>query len=393
MKNNYTALVDCIQKTFGSTILYSKDCLLLSEDIFNKIQIRISAQTLRRLMNFINDGVNISNTSLNHLSVYCGYENYLDFTKLNNDNKKTVDSKEVKHIKLFYSIHVKTNGFDDNYHNASKNISKLLLANDSLLAKTSTFLSKNPASQVYFFERFPFIDRLSSGYNFHLKKYLYEKKSGEAQLFGNCLLYLGYALANNSKRHKQIALINEIEIDEKIHPFPLARKYACNLIEHYLNQNKTELNHWITISIKESNKINKTKKEYLNFPYFQFIIADTFNLIERPIEAAEILKICELDYKRIPDSTLDEGYIEALDLIKAINLFYLGKKSDCKRILNRLQAKDIIFIMHDYFQIQRLIVEINLFKNTHTGIKIQKKQNQLNALIKKTNFTFFNKSL
>jgi hypothetical protein len=55
----------------------------------------------------------------------------------------------------------------------------------------SLFLNKNPVSQIYFFERYPFISGLCNGYLVHLKKYLQEKKTTEAKLFANCLFFLG----------------------------------------------------------------------------------------------------------------------------------------------------------------------------------------------------------
>ena len=252
MKNNYKDLVESIQKTFGSRILYSKDCLLLSDDIYDNIQVRISAQTLRRLMNFIHDGVKISNTSLNYLSTYCGYDNYNDFIEFYNGNNVLVDSKDIKYIKLFFSINPKNSETDENYHNVSKNIAKLLLRDNDLLSSTSTFLAKNKSAQIFFYERFPFIDGLSSGYSIHLSKYLKEKNNYESQLFGMSLLYFGYAMSNNSKRSDVLKLINAIPEEQIYHPFPLARKFASNILEHYLNQNEFELEKWINLSIMAS---------------------------------------------------------------------------------------------------------------------------------------------
>lgn len=391
MKNNYKNLVECIQQTFGSKILYSKDCLLISDDIYDKIQVRISAQTLRRLMNFIDDGVKISNTSLNYLSIYCGYENYKDFTELYNTDNVIVDSKDINFIKLFFSINPKNSETDENYHNASKNIAKLLYTNNELLNSTSTFLSKNKAAQIFFFERFPFIDTISSGFSIHLTKYIKEKNNFEAQLFGYSLLFFGLALSNKEERSFYINKINAIPDNLISHPFLLARKYASNILDNYLDENSEELEKWISLSIIEATN-NKWKKEFINFPYFQFILSDIFNLIERPVESEIMLQICELDYKRLPGFSLDEGYIEALDLIKAINLFQLGNYTDAKRILKRNKSKDIVFIMHDYFLIQRLLVEIN-FIQSKESIKYKKMHAEIMHLINKTKFYFFKNKL
>ena len=372
--------------------MYSKDCIELSEDIYKKIQVKISFQTLRRLFGFIKDGVKISNTSLHYLSVYCGYENFENFKDDYQKPTELVDDKDIKYIKLFFSIKTSSSQQDENYHNASKNIALLLFKNKALLNATSTFLSKNTTAQIYFFERFPFIDELSSGYALHLKKYLNEKKNAEAQLFGNCLLYFGYALSKNPLRSKIITIINSIELDPTTHPFPLGRKYACNILENYLNKNTTELEHWIELSVQEAININKRKNEFNNFPYFQFILSDVFNLIDRPNEAKEMIEICELDYNRVPDFTLDNGYLEALDLVKAIHLVKLNKPADSKRILNRLKSTDIVFIMHDYFLIQRLIVELQLIQSKDSK-KYQKMYTEVNSLIEKRKFYFFRDKL
>ena len=388
LKYKIAHIKDSIETSFGKKIMYSKDCIELSEDIYKKIQVKISFQTLRRLFGFIKDGVKISNTSLHYLSLYCGYESFENFKDDYQKPIELVDDKDIKYIKLFFSIKTSSSQQDENYHNASKNIALLLFKNKALLNATSTFLSKNTTAQIYFFERFPFIDELSSGYALHLKKYLNEKKNAEAQLFGNCLLYFGYALSNNPLRSKIITIINSIELDPTTHPFPLGRKYACNILENYLNKNTTELERWIGLSIKEAININKRKNEFNNFPYFQFILSDVFNLIDRPNEAKEMIEICELDYKRVPDFTLDNGYLEALDLIKAINLVKLNKTADAKRILNRIKSTDIVFIMHDYFLIQRLLIELQLIK-----LKDSKKNEKLfleiKSLIDKRKFYFF----
>ena len=112
------------------------------------------------------------------------------------------------------------------------------------------------------------------------------------------------------------------------------------------------------------------------------------NLIERPQVASEIIAICELDYKRVTDFNLDNGYLEALDLIKAINLVQQGKIKNAKRILARSNSKDILFIMNDYFLIQRLLVELSFIKSQKSS-KYQKMHQEIIRLIDQTGFYFF----
>lgn len=388
MKKENLALINCIEKTWCRKVVYSKDCNALSDDIYQKISIKISSQTLRRVFGFIKDGVQTSKTTLNLLANYVGYERLEDLIEQYTEDSKFIDPKDVQYIKLFYGITPFKTMDDDNYHNSSKNISKILYDKPELLSHISTFLSQNKAAQVYFFERFPFIDKLSNGYEVHIKKYLNEKVDAEAQLFGNCLLYMGYALANKDKRSEVLHKINEISINDDIHPFPIGRKFACNIFEHFLNGNQEKLDYWIKESLIVANTISSRRKEYNNFPFFQFILADVLNLVERPHEASEIITICELDYKRVTDFNLDNGYLEALDLIKAINLVQQGKINNAKRILARSNSKDILFIMNDYFLIQRLLVELSLIKS-QKSTKYQKMQQEIIRLIDQTGFYFF----
>ena len=44
--------------------------------------------------------------------------------------------------------------------------------------------------------------------------------------------------------------------------------------------------------------------------------------------------------------------------MKAISLGNLNKKEQAIRILNRISAHDIVFIQHDYFLLQRYLLEI-----------------------------------
>ena len=96
--------------------------------------------------------------------------------------------------------------------------------------------------------------------------------------------------------------------------------------------------------------------------------------------------------KRIPDFNLDDGYLEALDLVKAINLVQLGKNKDAKRILARSKSTEILFIMHDYFHIQRLVVELNFVKS-ESSLKYKKMHQEVCRLIKQTGFYFFKRKI
>jgi hypothetical protein len=183
LKKEHQILKNTLENTWGQKIVYSKDCNDLADDIYQKIRVKISSQTLRRAFEFIKDGVTISKTTLHYLANYCGYNNFDELLAKNTGQIALIDDKDLKYIKLFYSITPIQSQEDDNYHNASKNISQILYKKPELLNYISTYLSQSKAAQIYFFERFPFIDKLATTYQLHIKKYLKEKVNAEAQLF------------------------------------------------------------------------------------------------------------------------------------------------------------------------------------------------------------------
>jgi len=103
-----------------------------------------------------------------------------------------------------------------------------------------------------------------------------------------------------------------------------------------------------------------------------------------------MLEIADIDYKKHNDGNIEDGYYECLDILKAYTYMLLGNKNIAKRILNKVENHKIIFISQNYYLIFRKIIELNLCKNTKST-KAVNIQNELKFLIKKTDFTYFNK--
>ena len=70
-----------VEKHFGRPIANRRDCEDLSVRIFENTGLLISYNTLRRFFNLAGKTQsNISQTSLNILANYCGYEHFFQFT-------------------------------------------------------------------------------------------------------------------------------------------------------------------------------------------------------------------------------------------------------------------------------------------------------------------------
>ena len=135
-------LKEKLQHRFGRKILFYNDCIELSDHIFQNISIRISPQTLRRIFNFINDGVKPSLRTLNLLSQYCGYADLAELETLSSNGSMSAEISSSQIIKLFYHIEL-LNEQDINYHTAAGNIAKVLLHSHTLIDELQHFISKN----------------------------------------------------------------------------------------------------------------------------------------------------------------------------------------------------------------------------------------------------------
>jgi hypothetical protein len=387
---NKKILINKLQERFGREVRFSYECEELSNHIFECIRIRVSAQTLRRLFGYIKDEVKTSNRILNYLASYCGFE---DYNSLINSKNTSLDTKNINQIaetiKQFYAIQ-HTNVNDINYQRACGNIARMITSNEALFNKLSGYLSKNTVSQIYFFERYPLVGNLSDEYLIHLKRYIQAKNTNEAQLFGNCLFFLSYYLRQkNNELNKYLKKINSIEITDDIHYFPRARKMMSNILYAYLNKDQVILKKLIALSFEEEKKLNKNKNNNnIFFPFYHYIMVDCFILIRDYESAMRVFKIAELDYKSYNDGSIEQGYYEHFDLMKAITYYNLGDEKSAKRILNRLDSSAVFFTFQDYHNLIRKILEYNMSGNESAKKRpILKKE--IESLIKRTGYTIF----
>jgi hypothetical protein len=377
-----------VETRYGKNIAFSNECEELSVHIKKSIQAIISPQTLRRLLGFIDDDVKPSKRTLHYISMYCGFQNYQELMKNLSNKKETAVSEkdDLFLIKQFYNIELSDNNIDINYQRACGNIAKIILKNPSLFEELAGYLSKNPVSQIYFFERYPYISGLCSGYLVHLKKYLQEKKTTEAKLFANCLFFLGAYLSDNLKDQKKyLDIINAIQNVDKLHPFPIARKIMSNVLYAFQIKDTESIKYWTKIAFEQENKFQTEWKSRNIFPFYHYLMVDCFNLIGDYATSMKFVKIAELDYKSYNDGTIENGYYESFDLMKAICLYHLGEKNDAKRILNRTDSSALQFTFYEYHLIHRLRLEIKMCSNTNS-VKKQKLQKELADLIIKTGF-------
>ena len=382
------ALKNKIELRYGKTITYSAECDKLASHIYHAIGVKISAQTLRRVLGFIKDGSKPSKSTLQVICNYCNVDHVEELFAAKKPKLSAIDLEQINFIKSFYDIDLSAN-YDFNYHKACGNVARRIIDHPKYLDALSGFLTSSAVAQIFFFERFPHIDGMAGDYKKHFKRYVQSKKDEEAQLFGNCILFLGAYLSQNKiELTDYLKRINSIAVHQEMHPFPQARKIMSNILYHHRDGDKTELVKWKNIAFEEEKKQLRGNTPSAHFPFFQFTMADAFNLVGDYESALKMIHLADLDYKRYDNALVELGYFECFDLVRAITYYHIGRKEDATRILNRIESAKFIFICHDYFLIQQKILELNRCKSTATK-KYHKLETELNRLINKTGFTSF----
>ncbi|GAA4318740.1 hypothetical protein GCM10023184_03140 [Flaviaesturariibacter amylovorans] len=300
-------------QAFGKPLTHSFECELLSTDIRKVTGQAISPQTLRRLFGFLRSDFSPAVRTLNTLALYTGFTGWHGFLgkqARQEDTYRPLTLAEEAGLYLdFYKVDLRTEA-DMNYHNAARNMALRILFNPGLLAALAPALARHPVAQVYFFERFPFIDGLCGPYRRFLPLYL-QKKGREAQLYGNNLLFLSAWLCGDLKEQQLfINRIRRLPLDESLHPFIIGRSIGSQLLyelEHGrgIDRLLAEAQRW------QQHFLRREPGGVWQFPYFPFVLADYLNLAGYYEESHALLRPVMSTRRRF---SIEPGYPEALQI-------------------------------------------------------------------------------
>lgn len=383
------AIRNRVEKRFGHPIVFSSDCERLSEHIYETIGTRLSAQTLRRVFGFLSGSTQPAPHTLHILAEYCGLNSPEEFRLAENnlsDEPQDRASIQADIIRQFYSIeHIP--GMDYNFQNACGNIAEIICNDMPLLMELGSFLSQNPVAQVYFFERFPYIDGLAGPYTAYLKNYMQHKEGFEPKLFVNCMLYLGAFLSQNKKEQDlYFSQINALPDYIQYHPFPTGRRRSIRIIqaEGIERQNQIEK------AFEEELIMRKEKEVFRATPYYPFIMVEGLNLIGEYEAACAMINIADTFYSPITinNHMIEPGYHECFKLSRAIAYFHTGKIEQAKSIMQSINARNFVFTNHKYYSIMHTIMERKLCSET-ANRKKELLLSRFRELVNETKYTYF----
>jgi len=181
----------------------------------------------------------------------------------------------------------------------------------------------SPTGRKYFFEQFVDTNYMFNNFRFRIVEYLKHANDLEASLFGHSILFLAAFLEmDRAVCLEQIEVIRGLEPDSSVYPWPVGRKVASHILEHYIvegNRPGPELEQYISkyTSIARSYKGCQSNRlvEFELPVMVALVLIQKFDILEKILVEA-----CEV-YGLNPDG-IDDGDFLAKSQ-NSLVIFYL----------------------------------------------------------------------
>ncbi|WP_276502632.1 hypothetical protein [Terrimonas pollutisoli] len=310
-----SALKKEIEQNFGRKISSYRDCIQLVEDIYQKTDLNVNVNTIRRFFGLVKTNYAPSHSTLAIFSKYCGFSSIDELENISKapTNEKDINKEEAFHylVSLFKNIPV-----SENYMPVMEPIVQqtiiFLERNPSLIDRFQREIAITKGGQYYYYERCVNMDRLNGYYGDGLKYYLRAKNNNEAKIFANSLLVLRYWMTEDLsllEKHMKEAL--RIYTDGDYSPNTMSRFFAARL--YYLNA-KNDSPEKILSDIAKYYNTNIYGAKEVSILSFDLIICEALTLTNQKTEALDWLKksknlSSEKDYKDINALTILENIL------------------------------------------------------------------------------------
>jgi len=348
-KNDLSDLKEDVLCKYGKMLNKSVDCDKIAKVVSNKTKSYINGITFKRIYGFTKYPYNPSAQTLDLLSKYVGFENWIEYLSIKNQ-KSTISEQEISLYKSIYNF----DNINDvqNHEGGIQSISRQIIkriisAPDSFKIVTDSLVG-NKWAQIFIFEHFPIYDCLISFYHYAYIQYLENKKSKEAQLFGNSILFLNaFWKFDHVEALKRIKKINETGISHEVHPFVIGRYFASNLYYNYFfTSNNT--NHFVERIIEFENQIKIEPNHFKNFPAFHYIVSEALLHCNYFKETIGIVDIALKKYQ-FKKEFAKKGYYRQMLMFKADALIELGDKRKAQLIMKKVNPDNFYFISKKYY--------------------------------------------
>jgi AraC-like DNA-binding protein len=381
-----------VENTLRCNISTSSNCNQLSREILNKTSCYLSPQTLRRVFGLVKTKSLPSHFTLDTLCKYCGYQDWSQFATEKKRTTGTSAPKETfsKWILDFYQSPALNVWPSIDYFFACRNIAERIVSDKALYRALPPQLASMPSGQILFFECFPYIDGLGNGYQKHLQVYLHNKRDNwEAQVFANCLLFLGAYLTKSDKQIKYYySVINSIKcpVPGDIHPLPTARYVGVQILYHHYVGNYEVTMQWLNKGVHEYIRLYTTTLQKVFDVNYYFILSEHLFLAGLYTNCSELVGTF-INRKWKNYYTPEFSYYSEAQLILAISNIKLGNPVG-KQQFKSVDLSSFVFTKSKLYTLHYLSQQLDS-SGPKAVAKRRKIIQQIKRLVKDTGFVYF----
>lgn len=375
-----------IEEVFGRRVVSSRDCIELSDEIYDKTKERLNQNTLRRFFGLVKSEYPPSQSTLSILSKYCGFQSLDDAYKVrlkDPDKEETalnIDSVLHYLVSIFKDVPLE-NVENEAFLNLVKQTVQFINSSEGLGEKFQSHILRTDSGSRIYFEKMINIDKINDYYGSALRYYLKEKGTVEAEIFTDSLYVFRHWLNNEDMELERIAPKLTNALPRLSNHLMYARHFAAVLLcddalHNHSNHIKRQMEEYFsTLTLS----VCKSTEEYLHYCY---IMAAALALTG---EYALALHYIEKAPKMVIDPTQDQSihFSQSLNLFHSYILYKLGVEAEAERILNSIKPADFYFLQKKVCSIIYLYLMREL---KHNG---KKYQDQLMSTIEETGFIRF----
>lgn len=376
-----------IEHVFGRSIISSRDCIDLSEEIYKRTQQQLNPNTLRRFFGLVKADYPASQATLAILSRYCGYYSVEDAYRQKKDRKSTesIDQESLLYYfdSLFREMPMR-DAYDKHLFTVVKHTIKFLNNNPGLADRFQRMISKTRNGQDIYFEQFINIDKINSYYGEGLRYYLNEKQTTDAIVFANSLLVFRDWLIGDAALLKQHSeqILNETGCSAQRY-FICARQFAAIL--YHAHSTGLSINETLISIYRYHASMNRDANTYQR-AYFEYVIAEALALTGHYMEALYYLDQTNL---ALSNKAMHQAFFTEhnFKLIKALSLYKLGKEAEAGLVFDEIKPSDFLFTSKKFSGI--------IYHYLAAGLRRKniRYRQSLSSLIRETGFVAFEHTL
>lgn len=374
------ALKTEIEQTYGKHIYTSRDCLLLSREIFKKTKAQVNSNTLRRLFGLVKTTHNPSDATLNILAKFCGYQSWEEVPENYPDGEEEFIPRQyiINFIAGILKELSPSNRSDPTQSTLYKHLILFLSKNPSIARAFQMHLLNMEETNISYFEHFIYLDKINDFYGDGLRKYAVKNSTDEVDLFSYNLLVFRYWLTMETESLNNTYA--KISTEKRNNCSDIVLKslvYAAKLYHAHANNLCAEK------AIQEIKRFYLSSSAHVegNQQLFSFKqnLAQALIFTGHYDEGLYYLELALDNYTELNCSENTDAY-QLLSLLKVVSLYQMKQLKAAEKLFEHIQPSQFGFLSKQFCTIIYMSLSLAL-KSSRPSDK-----QELSLLIAETGF-------